>query len=232
MQNAEIYEFEPHMGEELLEMFLGVAGLVLFAVLAFWVVGYVLRSLGLYTIAKRRGIHNPWLAWLPVGDYWITGSISDQYHYVTRGEVKNRRIVLLVLSIASAVLSGIGNAAVGAEMLGNFALSGGEDGAYVIRAVAEMGFINLLSSGVRLALLIFWHMTLFDVYSSCDQRYSVVYLVLGVIFGFTVPFFLFACRRKDYGMPPRRDEYQADPEPWRDQADPEPRTYRDPWENE
>ena len=43
---------------------------------------YVLQSLGAYTVAKRRGIHHPWLAWLPIGNVWIWGSISDQYQYV------------------------------------------------------------------------------------------------------------------------------------------------------
>lgn len=29
---------------------------------------YVLTAYSLYTIAKRRGISNPWLAWIPVVD--------------------------------------------------------------------------------------------------------------------------------------------------------------------
>ena len=71
----------------------------------FAIVSYVLRSVGLYTIAKRRGIHHPWLAWLPIGDAWIMGSISDQYQYVAKGKIRNRRKVLLGLNIAMFALS-------------------------------------------------------------------------------------------------------------------------------
>ena len=46
---------------------------------------YVLSALGLYTIAKRRGLNHPWLAWIPVASAWIVGSLSDQYRYVVNG---------------------------------------------------------------------------------------------------------------------------------------------------
>ena len=53
----------------------------------FSVVTYVLTSLGLYTMAKRRMINHPWLSWVPVANMWILGSLSDQYRYVARGQV-------------------------------------------------------------------------------------------------------------------------------------------------
>ena len=52
---------------------------------------YVLGALGLYTIAKRRQINHPWLAWVPIASGWIIGSLSDQYRYVKHGQVKNKR---------------------------------------------------------------------------------------------------------------------------------------------
>ena len=64
---------------------------------------YVLTSWGFYTIAQRRGIDKPWLAWIPVANVWILGCISDQYRYVAKGENKSKRKVLIGLSIASAV---------------------------------------------------------------------------------------------------------------------------------
>ena len=71
---------------------------------AYSILVYILQSLGLYTIAMRRGIRHPWLAWVPFGIHWILGSIADQYQYVAKGKVKNRRKVLLGLMIALAVL--------------------------------------------------------------------------------------------------------------------------------
>ena len=52
---------------------------------------YVLEALSLYTIAQRRGIRKPWLAWIPVVNVWIVGSISDQYQYVVNRRIQNRR---------------------------------------------------------------------------------------------------------------------------------------------
>ena len=71
---------------------------------SFGIALYVLRALGLYSIAKRRGINHPWMSWVPVLDLWVLGCISDQYQYVVNGNVRNKRKWLLGLSIAMAVL--------------------------------------------------------------------------------------------------------------------------------
>ena len=63
------------------------------------IVSYVLLAWGMYTIAKRRGIHKHWLAWVPVANIWILGCISDQYRQVARGQVKSKRKALLTLTI-------------------------------------------------------------------------------------------------------------------------------------
>ena len=52
---------------------------------------YVFTALSLYTIAQRRGLHCPWLAWIPVANLWLMGSLSDQYRYLTLGQVKHKR---------------------------------------------------------------------------------------------------------------------------------------------
>ena len=70
------------------------------------VAAYVLTSLAFYTVAKRRGLSNPWLAWIPVANVWLLGSISDQYRYVVRGENRSRRKILLTLKVIS-VLCGV-----------------------------------------------------------------------------------------------------------------------------
>jgi len=68
------------------------------------IAAYVLTALGLYTIAKRRGIKRPWLAWIPVADMWLLGCISDQYRYVARGQVQNKRKTMLILNIVWMLL--------------------------------------------------------------------------------------------------------------------------------
>lgn len=69
--------------------------ILMLVVIGIGITSYVLGSLGTYKIAKRRGIHNPWLAWLPVGQAWVLGSISDHYQYIARGKTRNYRKVLM-----------------------------------------------------------------------------------------------------------------------------------------
>ena len=42
------------------------------------IASYVLSSMAVYTIARRRGLRKPWLAWIPVANVWLLGSLSDQ----------------------------------------------------------------------------------------------------------------------------------------------------------
>ena len=68
------------------------------------IAAYVLRAIGVYTIAKRRNIKRPWFAWVPVVDAFLLGCVSDQYRYVVRGQNKNKRTWLLWLNIGQTVL--------------------------------------------------------------------------------------------------------------------------------
>ena len=57
-------------------------------------------------------------------------------------------------------------------------------------------------TAVLLALLQ-W-VSLRDVYASSRPEKTFLYTLLSILVPVTVPFFLFACREKDGGMPPRR----------------------------
>ena len=65
---------------------------------------YVFSSLAIYTIAQRRGIRHAWMAWIPMLNVWILGSISDQYRYVVKGQIKSKRKVLLALNILNVLI--------------------------------------------------------------------------------------------------------------------------------
>ena len=204
------YDFYSNFGgEELMEFmtefglaFLGVAIVILLVVLAVALVGYVLSSIGIYTIAKRRGIHNPWLAWLPIGNHWILGCISDQYQYVVKEKVKNKRKVLLILNIVSIAVNIALQVASNAALMTLF-MDGSQDG---ILAGSAIGMASsLICSGINIASMVFYYMALYDLYSSCAPQNNVVYLVFSIIFRVTEPFFLFFIRNKDLGMPPRRE---------------------------
>ena len=172
---------------------------------------YVLSALGLYTIAKRRGLNHPWLAWIPVASAWIVGSLSDQYRYVVNGENKSKRKVLLTLNIITTVLSlvmvacGIGMVA--QALIG--AAGGIDEEAMVQAAIGPLvGVLGLCLPlvGVAIAYAVVYYMALYDIFKSLDPNNCVLFLVLSIVFSVTEPFFLFFNRNKDGGMPPRRPE--------------------------
>ena len=170
---------------------------------------YVFSALALYTIAKRRGLNHAWLSWIPVANVWILGSIADQYRYVARGEIKSKRKVLLTLNIISAVLTAVMVCLCIGAVVGAFsgAIMGRSEDVIMRNLLSNLaGMLVLIVPilGVAIAAAIIRYMALYDLYSSCDPDNKTVFLVIGILFGITEPVFLFLCRNKDLGMPPRR----------------------------
>lgn len=178
-------------------VFMVVFYLLMLAVLA---VTYVLESLSMYKIAKRRGIHNPWLAWVPVGNMWMLGSISDQYQYVAKGRIRNRRKILLGLTIA--MLAGLAVMYI-AFFAGVFAAAA-EGGALAGASFAIYILTMLVIAVLSIIATVYQYIATYDLYVSCEPDNSVLYLVLSIVFSITMPIFFFICRNKDGGMPPRK----------------------------
>ena len=202
--------FDPYYGYGEIAEAAGVAGVMLIVtavyyllVFGFSILCYVLYSLGMYTIAKRRGIHNPWLAWVPVGNLWILGSISDQYQYVTQGKVQNRRKLLLGLEIALFVLLAV------LFGVGIYAIVQGIAGGDILSKMAMLLLVTLLASMAMMVLAVlltvFEYICLYNLFASCDPSGKVVYIILSIFISVTMPFLVFACRNKDLGMPPRKE---------------------------
>ena len=149
---------------------------------------------------------------------WILGSISDQYQYVVKGRIRNRRkvllgllisvyallavcIVLFVVSIASAIVSGpiSATASTAVPVLGALGL-------YLVAWVLSV------------VAMVFTYIAYYDLFASANPSNAVLFLVLSIFFNFLLPFFVFACRKKDEGMPPRK--VQVATEPAADAAEP------------
>ena len=183
---------------------------------SFGIALYVLRALGLYSIAKRRGINHPWMSWVPVLDLWVVGCISDQYQYVVNGKVRNKRKWLLGLSIAMAVLYIVFAVLIGVAVFGAVggmtgSMSDNQLVATLLGPVMGLvvGLIPLM--GIAIAVMAIRYVAMYDLYTSCSPQNNVLFLVLSIFFTVTEPFFLFFIRNKDEGMPPRRQQPQYIP---------------------
>ena len=171
----------------------------------FSIAAYVLTSLAIYAIARRRGLRKPWLAWIPVVNCWLLGSISDQYQYVVKGETKARRKWLLGLGLANALMT-LMLVSLAVTAVTGLIFSGPGYGMGRAVAAPVLGILGLTLplAAVSIAYLVIRFMALYDVYRSVDPGNSVLYLVLSILFSPTEPFFLFINRDKDLGMPPRK----------------------------
>jgi len=216
----------------IMEMLAALAALSLFTNVlyyAFLITMYVLGALGLYTIAKRRQISNAWMAWVPVLSHWTLGSLADQYQYVTKGKICNLRkwliglmIVMLVLlilicvfAVTASIQTVIYESAYGESMDMD-----------PIQIVVPLLVVTPIYVAAGIALTVLMYVSYYRIFASCDPENKTLYLVLGILFNFLLPIFVFTCRKKDLGMPPRSDTipvasvyqsapiYQAPVEPW------------------
>lgn len=184
----------------------------------FSIASYVMTALALYTIAKRRGLHKPWLAWIPVADSWLLGSISDQYRYVAKGQTKSKRKWLLGLQIAVAAIAVVFfSICVSVIVQSVFSAISYYDSDDLLRSATGslIAMVALVVPWIAVAIAntVITYMALYDIYKSLDPANCVMYLVLSILIPVTQPFFLLCNRNKDLGMPPRRPdpapEYQA-----------------------
>lgn len=182
------------------------------AVLAFAVVCYVLEGKSLSAIARRRGIEKPWLAWVPVGSAWLLGSISDQYRYVTYGQVRSRRKLLTWLTATLYGVMTVLFVLLGVWMVFSvIAAINATEEAFLITLLGGMIGLYLflfLFVGIAAVTSVFQFMAYYDLFRSCDPKKSLVFLLVSIFVSYPLPFFVYSCRNKDLGMPPRTDAPQ------------------------
>ena len=195
-----------YVNEYIVKTLTGVFAAVMICALVVRLALFIFRAFSLHKIARRRGIHNAWLAWVPVCGDWIVGSVADQYQYVVKGRIANRRLPLFLLHVAVMGLRIVASA-----------LSISVLTAILRMMLAGVGYPNsglvvglTVISGVQfmatIAYLVIRCFVTYDLYASCTSRYNIPFLVLGLLFRVLEPFFFFICRNMEEGMPPRRDE--------------------------
>ena len=169
---------------------LGILAVVLLFCLVFWII----KSISLHTIARRRGIRKAWLAWIPIGNYWILGSLADQYQHLIQAKVTSRRKILLWLSVVYFVVAVVGGVISGVTG----ALARTEEQMMVFSVVNLVPSLGGMVLGIT--VMVFFQMCNYDLYRSCNPKNATVFLVLGIIIPVCEPFFYLACRNKDLGM--------------------------------
>lgn len=211
--DSQIFSMGVSEEEVLMTVFVVLIGTLLLA-LVYSAVAYALQSISLYTVARRRGIKNPWLAWVPFGSDWILGSISDRFRYVRCGEIRNRRVLLLVLNCIVTVIS-LGESATYLSIAGELVGGASVQAEDLLLAMIETSdlmdgtfwyspVISVATLAVEIAATVYFYRCLWDYYGSTRPKTRLVFLLLSIFVGVPMPFFMFVCRNDDLGMPPRK----------------------------
>ena len=180
--------------------------LVIAAIVAVFAIAvYVLRAIGLYTMAKRRGLANPWLAWIPVADQFLLGAVADDITRL-RGRRTNYSIILLVLSASGMVVS------------------------CTAFAAPLAGFITW---PVSIAMMVFLYMAVYEIFKDYAPQNAVLFLVLSVLLSLYWVF-LFVIRNRrpvTLGGNPDGSQPPRGPSGWQSPAGPAAPTAPANWQN-
>ena len=155
---------------------------------------FLLQAVSLCSIARRRRLSCPWLAWFPIASGWVLGNLSDDYQKKVRKKTRHKRRVLPALegAIAFTLLA--------SERILDWLL-----GFWARHITVAICATQLL------VLLLLWQIyrlrCLYDVYESCSPDSSVAFLIWSAVIPLLIPFFLLADRKSSFGMHRREAPY-------------------------
>ena len=69
---------------------------------------------------------------------------------------------------------------------------------------------GLLTFAANITGVVFRYIAYHKLFTSSDPNNAVAFLIIGIFIPVTLPFFVFACRKKDRGMPPRKQTPQRE----------------------
>jgi hypothetical protein len=189
------------MGTLMMTSVLLIVLLVFYAiVLLIALVFYVLQAIAMQKMAKLRDIPHGWLAWIPYGNVWLMGSISDHYQQVVKGRTTNRRKILLGLAIAAAVAALVMYVPMIVLMLGAESMGLDPEMISIITAIGML-CMELVLVAIAITSMVFQYISLYDIFMSCAPDSAVLCLVLSILISGAGAIALFINRNKTLGLP-------------------------------
>ncbi len=163
---------------------------------------YLLESISVYKMAKSAQIKNPWLAFIPVANDWVFGTLAEKYK--KKNGTKSARFgiilpvlegIVLIETIALTIFT-----VISVKEITGYALD-------AVNTSAEMApeqFMSLIPviilyfalMAVAIAYAVVFFIALWRVYYSFDKSNATLYIVLSIIFTISVPIILFIIRNR------------------------------------
>lgn len=163
---------------------------------------YLLESISVYKMAKSAEIKNPWLAFIPVANDWVFGTLAEKYK--KKNGTKSARFgiilpvlegIVLIEAIALTIFT-----VISIKEITGYAL----DAVNTSSEMAPEQFMSLIPviilyfalMAVAIAYAVVFFIALWRVYSSFDKPNATLYIVLSVVFTISVPIILFIIRNR------------------------------------
>lgn len=163
---------------------------------------YLLESISVYKMAKRAEIKNPWLAFIPVANDWVFGTLAEKYK--KKNGTKSARFgiilpvlegIVLIEAIALTIFT-----VISIKEITGYAL----DAVNTSTEMVPEQFMSLIPviilyfalMAVAIAYAVVFFIALWRVYSSFDKSNATLYILLSVIFTISVPIILFIIRNR------------------------------------
>ena len=183
------------------QMAVAVVGILLVVYLVIMGIGlasYIMNAIALQKIASKRLIQNAWLAWIPIANSWLIGSIADEYDE-KNGMKRKWRFVLLVLSLISII--GIVAGYIG--MIVSMVVMTMQDSVSpeltdMIGVFVGAYAFFILAAIVATALSMCTMICLYKIFESTVPEKAVKYLLVSLLVPLGQSICLMLCRNKGY----------------------------------
>ncbi|MBR4949262.1 MAG: hypothetical protein IKZ25_00640 [Clostridia bacterium] len=143
---------------------------------------HLLTAIALYLFAKDAGIENPWLSFIPYGNYFLLGNMAGE---ISLGNIriKNPGIVLLIVSFVSGFLSAFSSV---------FSNLNEENVTFALIFLV----ISVISMIISLAVGAFLGFIYYNIFRKYGENNAILFAVLSCVVPFALPIILFYMRKK------------------------------------
>lgn len=181
-----------------------IIAILLFIMLAFAVsvVCYIFNGIGLYTLAKRRNLNSPFLAFIPVANSYLTGEIADDINRTMNKKSKYAKTIL-ALFIVSFLLPLV---TIPFSIVGT--LVGSLVGLAVVSNIVS-SLTTAVSVVVSVCCSVYLYIAYYKIYKEYAPDKAVLFIVLSILLPVTQPFIVFSLRNKISGYELWCNEQQA-----------------------
>lgn len=168
------------------------------------IANYIMTSLSFYTIARRRQIANPWMAWLPFANDWLVGSITDDYD-AQNGIKRKWRVVLLTMSIIFSAGFIIAYIAIFVIVFLNLSLADAYSAPDEIAVLGSFLSIYICFIAICVVGVVYQYcrvICVYKIFESTVPEKSVKYLILSLLVPLAQAVCLMRCKDKGYSKLP------------------------------